>query len=94
MSVKAQVLAALETAKGRIVSGQGAGRKFRCLRAAVWKAIQLLLREGYPISAAKNKGYCLAKSSDLVSPEGDPNLPAPRLWRGLHLCPENRGFYQ
>ena len=70
MSVKAQVLAALETAKGRIVSGQELAESLGVSRAAVWKAIQLLLREGYPISAAKNKGYCLAKSSDLVSPEG------------------------
>lgn len=70
MSVKTQVLAALEAARGRDLSGQELAEGLGVSRAAVWKAIGALREEGYPISAANNKGYRLDEASDLVSPEG------------------------
>ncbi len=70
MSVKTKIISALESAKGRDISGQELADRLGVSRAAVWKAINSLRKEGYPISAANNKGYRLDESSDLVSPEG------------------------
>lgn len=69
MSVKSSVLALLEAQKGIFVSGEELASRFSCSRAAVWKAIQALRQEGYPIQAAPNRGYALDTASNLLSPE-------------------------
>lgn len=76
LSIKLRVLEALEAAKGESVSGESLARTLLVSRAAVWKAINELRRDGYRISAVTNRGYCLSNESDLLSAEGiRPLLP-------------------
>ena len=70
MTVKSRLLELLEQHKGEILSGEDIGRELSCTRAAVWKAVKSLRQEGYPIEAGPNKGYVLAKESNLISAEG------------------------
>jgi BirA family biotin operon repressor/biotin-[acetyl-CoA-carboxylase] ligase len=70
MSTKGNVLKALEENKGVTISGEELAGRLNLSRAAVWKAISELRKEGYPIDALTNKGYCLAPDSDLLSAEG------------------------
>lgn len=44
-------------------------RELKVTRAAVWKAISTLRREGYVISSSTNRGYCLKRAPDLLSAE-------------------------
>lgn len=70
MSTRGNVLKALEENKGATVSGEELASRLNVSRAAVWKAIQELRKEGYRIDAITNKGYCLAQDSDMLSAEG------------------------
>jgi BirA family biotin operon repressor/biotin-[acetyl-CoA-carboxylase] ligase len=70
MSTRANVLKALEENKGATISGEELASRLDISRAAIWKAIQELRREGYRIEAATNKGYCLSQESDVLSAEG------------------------
>ena len=70
MTVKSRLLELLEQHKGELLSGEDIGKELSCTRAAVWKAVKSLRQEGYPIEAGPNKGYTLAKESNLLSAEG------------------------
>ena len=70
MSTKGNVLKALEENKGTTVSGEELATLLNRSRAAIWKAIQELRKEGYHIDAITNKGYCLSQDSDMISVEG------------------------
>ena len=70
MTVKSRLLELLEQHKGETLSGEDIGRELSCTRAAVWKAVNSLRQEGYPIEAGPNKGYMLARDSNLISAEG------------------------
>ena len=61
MTVKSRLLELLEQHKGETLSGEDIGRELSCTRAAVWKAVNSLRQEGYPIEAGPNKGYMLAR---------------------------------
>ena len=69
-SIKNHVLRLLEENSGESISGAQAAAALSVSRAAVWKAIEELRREGYRISAVTNRGYCLAEGSDVLSPQG------------------------
>lgn len=70
MSVKKQVLKALEENKGQSLSGEMLAESFGVSRAAVHKAIKSLREEGYQIQAVTNKGYRLDPESDVLSAQG------------------------
>lgn len=70
MSVKSDVLHILESNKGENISGQELADLLKVSRTAVWKAVNLLKDEGYPIESVQNKGYSLSTSSDFLSSEG------------------------
>ena len=70
MSVKNDILHILESNKGENISGQELADMLKVSRTAVWKAINLLKDDGYPIESAPNKGYSLSSSSDFLSTEG------------------------
>ena len=70
MTVKSRLLELLEQHKGETLSGEDIGRELSCTRAAVWKAVKSLRQEGYPIEAGPNKGYVLARESNMISAEG------------------------
>lgn len=67
MTVKSQVLRALEANRGRFVSGQQLAETLKVSRNAVWKAVNTLKSEGYEIISVKNRGYSLLESSDMLS---------------------------
>lgn len=70
MSLRSDILKELEANRHIDLSGQRLAEKFGVSRNAVWKAINLLKRDGYEILSGSNKGYRLADSSDLLSAEG------------------------
>ncbi|HBR32513.1 MAG: biotin--[acetyl-CoA-carboxylase] ligase [Eubacteriales bacterium] len=64
---KDRILSMLEENKGIYLSGQELAKRLFVTRSAVWKAINMLRRDGYIIKAVKNKGYMLPHDSDIVS---------------------------
>ena len=67
MSTKEQIFRMLMEHRGQSVSGETLGEALGISRAAVWKGINALRKDGYPIEAITNKGYCLAGSQDYLS---------------------------
>ena len=65
--VKQEVLAALDAARGRYISGQELAAQLDVSRTAVWKAVAALRRDGIPIKAVTNRGYTLAQSVDVLN---------------------------
>lgn len=70
MTTKEKLLTLLESQQGTFVSGEEIASTLSVSRAAVWKAIQALRQEGYPIDAATNRGYCLSAQGDILSAQG------------------------
>lgn len=86
MSTKGNVLKALEENKGATVSGEELAGRLSLSRAAVWKAISELRKEGYRIDAITNRGYCLSEDSDLLSAEGIfPHVAYPSMSERIHV---------
>lgn len=69
MNIKEQVLETLERQKGEHISGNQLATTLGVSRNAVWKAVKTLQEEGYAITAVTNKGYCLEKENDILSPQ-------------------------
>ncbi|MBR0599090.1 biotin--[acetyl-CoA-carboxylase] ligase [Sinanaerobacter chloroacetimidivorans] len=70
MSTKLSVLKILEEKKGQTISGEELANHLEVSRAAIWKAIKELRKEGYAIDAITNKGYCLTEDNDRISVQG------------------------
>ncbi len=69
MSSREEVLSLLRREEG-FLSGQDLSRRLGLSRAAVWKAVDALRKEGYEIEARTGLGYCLAAAPDaLTEPE-------------------------
>lgn len=69
MSSREDVLSLLRSGKG-FLSGQELSRRLGLTRAAVWKAVDALRRDGYEIEARTGLGYRLAAVPDaLTEPE-------------------------
>lgn len=68
MTTKKIVLELLEENRGNFVSGEELAKKAYVSRAAVWKAVLSLQKEGYEIEGVSRKGYRLS-SSDSFSAE-------------------------
>lgn len=69
MELKQEVLKLLEENRGSSINGARLAEKLFVTRSAIWKAIKVLQKEGYQISAVPNKGYCLMSDNDIVSAE-------------------------
>lgn len=63
MLVKTEIVNFLKKAPD-FISGQQISDKFHLSRAAIWKNIEELRREGYSIDAVSRRGYCLKKVPD------------------------------
>lgn len=50
-------------------NGEELARRFGCSRAAIWKRINMLRKEGYPIEAVTNRGYRLLAGSQRLQKE-------------------------
>lgn len=59
MTVKSRLLELLEQHKGETLSGEDIGRELSCTRAAVWKAVNSLRQEGYPMRPDRIRDICL-----------------------------------
>lgn len=70
MSTKDTVLELFEKNRGFFISGETIANDLNISRTAVWKAVKKLQKEGYEIEAITNRGYCLAKDSDILSAQG------------------------
>lgn len=69
-STKENILSVLEEKKGQTISGEELAARLCVSRSAVWKAMRELREAGYPIEASTRTGYCLRKSSDILSRAG------------------------
>lgn len=70
MELKIEILKALESNRGKDVSGQALAEKLGVSRNAIWKAVNAMKREGYQIFAGQNRGYRLAEGNDMISAVG------------------------
>ncbi len=61
MKHRDEILAQLRTAGEQGISGQTLAKNLGVSRTAIWKAIKTLQKEGYGITAGKNRGYCLVE---------------------------------
>lgn len=66
-STKEKLLALLEENRGESLSGQELARRLGISRAAVWKAMERLKKEGHQIQGVNNKGYQLLEGSDVLT---------------------------
>ncbi|MBO4914731.1 MAG: HTH domain-containing protein, partial [Oscillospiraceae bacterium] len=64
---KETVLRLLQANEGRFLSGESVSTELGITRAAVWKAVNSLRRDGYDIEARKSRGYCLNSAPDRLS---------------------------
>ena len=64
---KETVLKLLQENSGKFVSGEGVSQELGITRAAVWKAVNALRRDGYDIESRKSQGYRLMDAPDRVS---------------------------
>lgn len=69
-TIKEQLRELLEENRGSFISGEEIAKRLYCTRGAVWKAIKALRNEGFEITAATNRGYCLEDSGDVLSESG------------------------
>lgn len=70
MDTKTKILNVLEENKGESVSGSVIARSLGISRAAVWKAVDALRKDGHIIEAGSGRGYILKAESDKLTPEG------------------------
>lgn len=70
VTTRDQLLAMLEAGRKEFFSGEEIAHALQVSRAAVWKAVQTLRAEGYPIDAVTNKGYRLSRECDILSAQG------------------------
>lgn len=70
MATKNKVLKFLEENRANYVSGQELANSLGLSRAAIWKSIAALKKEGYQIDASTKKGYKLESENDLLSDAG------------------------
>ena len=70
MGTKEKLLTLLESRKGIYLSGEELAASLSVSRAAVWKAVNALRKEGYAIEAGTNRGYCLNSDTDILSLPG------------------------
>ncbi|MCR5766445.1 MAG: biotin--[acetyl-CoA-carboxylase] ligase [Treponema sp.] len=70
MKTKELVLEALSEAKKSqtAISGEELAKKCQVSRAAIWKAVDSLRKEGFIIQGTTNGGYILEENNDVVSP--------------------------
>ena len=63
------ILEALRASKGEYISGERLSQTLGITRAAVWKGVDALRREGYEIESKTRLGYRLLSAPDTLDPE-------------------------
>lgn len=86
--VREEVLAALEHARGTVISGEALSQKLHVSRAAIWKAIDRLRADGLQIDAVHGGGYCLVEHDDSLTVAAvQSGLHTQKLGRELVILP-------
>ena len=86
---KDKILKHLISSNSGFTSGAELARRLHITRAAVWKHIKTLKREGYEIEAAPSKGYRLAAVPDiLLLDDLTRGLKTRTIGREIHFFPE------
>lgn len=85
--MKNKVLSILKNADGTI-SGEEISAKLNISRSAVWKHIKKLKDEGYNITSATNRGYCLEPSDIINEFEITNNLETHFIGKKIVYLPE------
>ena len=67
--LKDEIVKLLEAEGEGYLSGQRISTQLGVSRAAVWKAIEALRKEGYEIDSRSNCGYHLVRKADVIDPE-------------------------
>ena len=80
------VLALLRLEEGGFVSGEHLSRRLGLSRAAVWKAVDALRRDGYDIEARTGLGYRLMAAPDVLTEEELRSLLGKTETVGRKLC--------
>ncbi|MBR6874260.1 MAG: biotin--[Ruminococcus sp.] len=70
MNVRQKLIALFENNRGQFLSGEELAEGLGCSRAAVWKAVAALKKEGYAIDAVTGRGYRLGAQTDVLSEAG------------------------
>ena len=83
--VKADVLAALDAARGKYISGQELAQQLGVSRTAIWKAVAALRADGIPVAAVTNRGYILSPAADVLNAAAVTALLAPEAARALQV---------
>lgn len=82
---KAEILAALESARGHYLSGQELAQQLGVSRTAVWKAVAALRADGVPIQAVTNRGYALSGEADILHADAVTTLLSPSAAGALQI---------
>ncbi len=85
MTVKERTAQVLEENRGKYISGADIASELGVTRNAVWKAVNILKKEGYIVNAVTNKGYCLSEKSDILSENSLRKILEPRYAANLKL---------
>lgn len=73
---------------GEFVSGEEISRELGTTRAAVWKQVQLLRRQGFDIEGARGEGYRILSRPDVIDADSlFPRLGHGTIWSDLVLFP-------
>ncbi|MFT9076651.1 biotin--[acetyl-CoA-carboxylase] ligase [Ethanoligenens sp.] len=67
--IKDEILHILKENQGAFVSGQAVSEQLDVTRAAVWKAIKQLQKDGYGIESVSNHGHKLTACADILTYE-------------------------
>ena len=87
---KETVLRLLQESHGTYISGEGISEKLGITRAAVWKAVKALQRDGYEIESRKSQGYRLLDAPDRLTETEIRSTLALFLFRGDDIEKEVR----
>ena len=84
MATKERILEWFESNKGIYFSGEDLAQNLCVSRAAIWKAVTALRKEGYIIDAVTNKGYCMSEKTDILSEAGIKSYLKPE-YKNIHI---------
>ncbi|MDR3217264.1 MAG: biotin--[acetyl-CoA-carboxylase] ligase [Clostridiaceae bacterium] len=88
MNTKSKLLELLEAGRGKSLSGESIASALGITRAAVWKAVVALKRDGYNVSGVQNRGYTLTDGNNILSAEAIyPHLLIPSVKERIRVFP-------
>ena len=79
--LKEEIVKLLKMENNAYLSGQRISTQLGVSRAAVWKAIEALRKEGYEIDSRSNRGYRLVRTPDVIDAEALSHLNTRQMGR-------------